>query len=265
MIYAKRGVGKTFVALAIALAIAKGESFLRWGCPKARKVLYVDGEMPLTIIQERIIQLSGQASPGAAIPNDLRIITPDNQKLSIPDLATREGQAQIDDALADAELLILDNLSALCRSGKENEGEGWLPLQGWLLSLRQRGVSTLLVHHGGKNGSQRGTSRREDLLDTVIMLKNPTDYRTADGLHCEVHFEKNRSFYGEEAKPFEIKLQIEGGRAEWKMAEARDATLERAAELRKEGKSIRETADLLGLTKSKVGRMVKDGDKTPLH
>ena len=50
--------------------------------------------------------------------------------------------------LQGAELLILDNLSALCRSGKDNEGESWLPVQEWLLRLRQRGITALLVHHG---------------------------------------------------------------------------------------------------------------------
>ena len=66
--------------------------------------------------------------------------------------------------------MILDNLSALCVSGKENEGESWLPVQRWALRLRQRGISVLFVHHAGKGGAQRGTSRREDLLDVVINL-----------------------------------------------------------------------------------------------
>ena len=41
------------------------------------------------------------------------------------------------------------------------------PMQQWLLRLRRRGVSVLVVHHAGKNGDQRGISKREDLLDTA--------------------------------------------------------------------------------------------------
>lgn len=41
MIHAWRGVGKTHVALNIAMAIARGGSFLNWHAPKARSVLYL--------------------------------------------------------------------------------------------------------------------------------------------------------------------------------------------------------------------------------
>ena len=47
-------------------------------------------------------------------------------------------------------------------------------MQRWLLSLRRRGKGALLIHHAGKGGQQRGTSRREDVLDTVIALRGPT-------------------------------------------------------------------------------------------
>ena len=35
------------------------------------------------------------------------------------------------------------------------------PIQNWLLSLRSLNRSVLLIHHAGKGGQQRGTSRRE--------------------------------------------------------------------------------------------------------
>ena len=41
----------------------------------------------------------------------------------------------------------------------------------WILYLRAKGKSVIFVHHAGKNGKQRGSSRREDVLDTVIFLK----------------------------------------------------------------------------------------------
>ena len=42
MIYAKRGVGKTYVALGIAHAVATGGTFLNWTAPKPRRVLYLE-------------------------------------------------------------------------------------------------------------------------------------------------------------------------------------------------------------------------------
>ncbi len=48
MLYAPRGVGKTYVALTIALAVATGETMFngKWKAEQPAKVLFVDGEMP---------------------------------------------------------------------------------------------------------------------------------------------------------------------------------------------------------------------------
>src|SRR5690349_10762308 len=54
MIYAWRGVGKTHVALGIAYAIASGGKFLGWKAIKPRGVLYIDGEMSASSLQERL-------------------------------------------------------------------------------------------------------------------------------------------------------------------------------------------------------------------
>jgi hypothetical protein len=46
MIYAERGIGKTWIALSIAHAIASGAEFLSWTAPRPRKVLYLDVRCP---------------------------------------------------------------------------------------------------------------------------------------------------------------------------------------------------------------------------
>src|ERR1700722_20157869 len=53
LLYAKRGVGKTHVAMVIAYVVATGGSFLKWFAPVPRKVVYIDGEMPAVSMQER--------------------------------------------------------------------------------------------------------------------------------------------------------------------------------------------------------------------
>jgi len=268
MLYSKRGVGKTYLALGIALAVARGGSFLRWNATKPRKVLFVDGELPASTLQQRIRSIEAgipQSEPKLPVEDYLRIITPDMQSQPMPDLATPEGQALVESELSGAELLVLDNLSALCRSGKENEGESWLPMQGWLLRLRQQGLSALVVHHAGKSGAQRGTSRREDLLDTVIALQHPSDYTASDGLRCEIRYEKARGFQGDEAKPFEVRMQLEGsGAAHWSMNDAEDALLQRAADLFKDGATVRGAADDLGVSRGKAERLKKKAQELGL-
>jgi hypothetical protein len=67
------------------------------------------------------------------------------------------------------ELAVLDNCSTLIRSGKENEGDSWLPAQSWALAHRRAGRSIVFVHHDGKGGQQRGTSHREEIsIDSLI-------------------------------------------------------------------------------------------------
>ncbi len=64
----------------------------------------------------------------------------------------------------------------------------------------------IFIHHAGKNGNQRGTSKREDILDNVVVLKRPSDYEPGEGARFEVHFEKARHLHGKNVEPFVAKL-----------------------------------------------------------
>jgi hypothetical protein len=256
MLYAYRGIGKTHLALGIAGAVASGAPFLRWTAPRPRRVLYVDGELPATTIREWAAMILAGFDEAELAPDTLRIVTPDLQERPMPDLSTVEGQCLLEPHLEGIDLVVLDNLSALCRYGKENEGEDWLPVQEWALGLRRRGMAVLFVHHAGKDKSQRGTSRREDMLNTVITLKHPTDYDPSEGLRCEVHFEKTRSMLGDAAKPFEVRMENGlDGRAIWTWRELEDARAQQAAGFFSSGMSVREVAEELGISKSTAQRL----------
>ncbi|MBM3556022.1 MAG: RNA polymerase subunit sigma-70 [Alphaproteobacteria bacterium] len=259
MIAAARGTGKTWVSLGIAHAVATGGPFLRWNAPQPRKVLLIDGEMAGTSLQERIASLISESAKPLPDPAFLRVMASDLQEQGIPDLATKEGQAQIESAIGDAELLILDNLSTLVRSGDENEAGSWGVMQDWLLSLRRRNISTLLVHHTAKHGDQRGSSRREDILDASIKLKRPDDYRASDGARFIVEYTKARGFFGLDAEPFEAWLQ-EGpdGKRSWVISPVKADRAEDMRRLKSEGKSVRQIAGELGISKSAVGRILSE-------
>ncbi|UQZ88834.1 hypothetical protein C4J81_06325 [Deltaproteobacteria bacterium Smac51] len=68
----------------------------------------------------------------------------------------------------------------------------------------------MIVHHAGKNGDQRGTSAKEDIMDTVINLRRAKDYQTEEGARFEVHLTKARGVSGPEARPFEAQLRDDG-------------------------------------------------------
>lgn len=259
MVHAKRGVGKTHFALALAYAVAGGGRFLNWKAEKPRKVLYIDGEMPGAALKERLKRLVESAEEACEPPEGfLRLITPDVQPLPLPDLSTREGQDAFAPLLGDAELIVIDNLSTLARTGPENEGESWLPVAEWALERRREGRAVLFIHHSGKNGLQRGSSRREDLLDVVINLRHPTDYSPEHGAKFLVKFEKSRGLYGEDVREIEVAL-AEGatGAQIWTWREAEGATQERVVELAKLEMTGTEIAVELGVNKSTVSRALR--------
>lgn len=254
LLYAKRGVGKTHVAIGIAFAVAVGGSFLKWKALKPRKVLYIDGEMPAVAMQERLRRISLSEALKLPTPDYLRLITPDLQDGPIPDLSTPEGRGILKELIGDSELIIIDNISSLFRSGVENEAESWQPVQDWALEQRRNGKTILFVHHAGKGGQQRGTSKKEDILDTVIVLKQPQGYRSDQGACFEVNFEKTRHFAGGDAAPFRVQLKEQpDGLWEWEISESDDEILVNdVAEAVNEGLTIKAIMDKTGLTKSQV-------------
>lgn len=253
MIFAPRGVGKTWIALSIAHAIAGGGTFLRWSTSHPRRVLYIDGEMPTATLQERygaVVSASGHDVPG----ENFRLLAADFQPDGLPDLADADTQQFLNKGIGDAELIIVDNLSTVARGLKENEADSFGPVQSWLLAQRAAGRSVLLIHHAGKGGSQRGTSRKEDTLDTVISLTRPPGYQAAEGARFEVRFTKSRGFWGEEAAPFEARFSDNV----WSTSEiVADDSLEALAAMRAGGFSIRQIAERTGLGKSTVDRRMK--------
>ena len=258
MLYAPRGLGKTWAGLSIAYAVASGQkAFTRWEAPRPRRVLYLDGEMPATAMRDRLASIVAGYDREPPDPDYLRLLTPDLQMDFMPNLSKEEGQAAVAPLLDGVELVVVDNLATLGRHGRENEAESWTPLQTWILALRRQGKSVLLVHHAGKGGNQRGTSAREDVLDTVIALRRPEDYESEEGARFEVHLEKARGVCGSEARPFEAVLRLDQGAVEWLTNDLVNVDQEKVQRLRAEGMSIREIADATRISKSRVHRIVK--------
>ncbi len=259
MVHAMRGVGKTHFGLGVAYAVASGGKFLKWKAEKPRRVLYIDGEMPGTAIKERLAAIVQSGEEATEPPQGyFRIITPDTQNGPLPDLGTAEGQAAYAPPIGDAELIVVDNLSSLVRFGVENEGESWLPVANWALALRREGRAVIFVHHSGKNGLQRGSSRREDMLDVVISLRHSGDYLPERGAQFTVRFEKSRGLYGDAVREFEAALtQTDTDAQAWTWRESDTATLDRVIELHCLGMTVTDVANELGFNKSTVSRTLK--------
>jgi hypothetical protein len=257
MIVAPRGIGKTHLALAIAYAVASGGGFLGWKAEHARKTLYVDGEMPAVAMQERLARIASQRdrAMGSLPPEYLSLLMADLTETGIPDLSRPEGIKLMRPLFDPFDLIVLDNLSTLARSGKENEAESWSVVQEALLELRRAGKTVVLVHHTGKAGQQRGTSKREDILDTVLLLKRPDDYEPRQGARFIVTFDKARGFSGQDADPFEASLDPHTGG--WSRQPLVDKLSQDIRELSGAGLSQREIAKELDCGLATVNRHLK--------
>jgi hypothetical protein len=248
LLYGPRGLGKTFVALGIAWAVASGASFLNWTASRPHRVLYVDGEMAAVDLRERLKLL------GSAPPN-LKFLVADLSTHSLPDLGHYTGQSRLQQSWDDPELVVLDNLSSLAGFRVGNP-DRWTELQRFLMLQRRSGRAMLVVHHANKKGAQRGTNRREDILDLVMALRRPADYQPQDGARFEIHFEKARGLFGAAAEPIEARLETDNlGVARWNWRPVHVGDLERVAALLKAGLNPNQVAKELGISKSRSYRL----------
>lgn len=79
--------------------------------------------MSTTAMQHRLAALvSGMSAPPHTLKN-MAIITPDLQPCPMPELSTAQGQAMLEPYLKGRDMVVLDNIATLCRTGKENEAQ----------------------------------------------------------------------------------------------------------------------------------------------
>ena len=183
-IYAAAGLGKTLFALNLAYAIAGSGEFLKYSCPKPRKVLYIDGEMKFSQLATRIALIKN-AHGELDFPENFGVLTPDElQKngIRMPKVDTLYGQDiynQIIDKFG-YEIIVIDNLSVLTTL-EENKSHEWMIVIDWLLSLRAKGKSIIVVHHSGKDkNGYRVYSRLLDISYTAISHQTVNDDNVED-------------------------------------------------------------------------------------
>jgi RecA-family ATPase/biotin operon repressor len=166
-IFAARGVGKTWISMLVANAISDGTALGHWTQADApRAVLYVDGEMNLPDSQQRANLIGIRSERFQWIHHEHLF---DVSEMSL-DLGLLDHQQAISRNVEAGSVLILDNLSSLCRGVDENDNDAWETILPWLLELRRRSVTVIIVHHAGRNGQMRGASRREDAAHWILRI-----------------------------------------------------------------------------------------------
>lgn len=248
MIYGKRGSGKSFLAMAIALCVAGGGKFLKWASRAASRVAYVEGELGKQVIQNRVKALVTGCDYDFDV-GQLEFLTYEDTGGVIPNLADPDWQEYYSQYIRHKDLIIFDHLSACVRPGpRETEVEAWARVQEWAIKARGDGKAIIFIHHAGKSGAQRGTSTREDALDYVIALRQPALYEATLGCQFELHFEKARHFFGEEAEPLSVELRTDDNDAlSWTYKKLNSNLETKIFDLLEEGLTAHDIAGMLKL------------------
>jgi hypothetical protein len=253
MLCASRGTGKTLFAMYAADAIAKGQSFCCWENRSGpQKVLYFDGEVYHKEFQQRLKQMEPNENLFKYCRTDA-----DQQGYKPLLLSDESSRAEIKRFIIEQgiKFVVFDNLASLCVGIDENQKRDYDPINQFFLTLRGLGVSVMILHHTGKSGAQRGTSGREDNVDSIIQLVDRKE--GAAEAKFELYFEKFRGMVTSETKALvrkrELKcLQDEAGKWVWYFEEARlDRDPGFIAGLLA-GKSFRELAASHSVTQYKV-------------
>lgn len=257
MLHAWRGLGKTWVVMWIIICVCCGKTLFNWVSRGPRPVVYIDGEMQGGQMRERFLSICS-ALDAYPPPGMLQVLSRDLYEGQFINLANAADQLRLDEFIpANTALIVVDNISSLTLSEhSESDDLHWQGIAQWALRHRAAGRAVLFVHHAGKSGKQRGTSKREDLLDYVFTLKRPADYEESQGCRFTLEFEKARSIVGEAVKPFEAALSEDAeGRLVWATTGAELAINEKAVELWElGGLTLGDISGELGVHKSTISR-----------
>lgn len=217
MIFSERGLGKSWLAMILAVAITREnydeQTIGNWYVKHQCGVLYVDGEMGNFDLQDRIKQLAAPLGKESRRFPLMTFSTPDyteayDETVNLNTQYWQDRFFKFFQKNLSIRVLILDNLSSLCSGREENDNQSTSLLNAWFIKLRALGVSVIIIHHQGKTkGQQRGASALEDPLNNSIYLSKPKDWARGEGAHFKVQFVKARNDPGGEGyRSFDLKV-----------------------------------------------------------
>lgn len=210
LIYGGTGVAKTWFTLAMALGISRGESFIDyWGYEgKARKVLYVAGEMEPEMFGERLQKLSSLESKNfLLVRENLNLVDSADQERLLDTIAERGSQ-----------VVVLDNLTTLAEQGAYESGFG--KLLKLINRLKESGIAVILVHHENKAGEFKGTTKIKDVAEMSLhLVKAPGK----SGINLYVNADKVRGKADKSTVAFKVHFDPSLPNGKWHISELSDS------------------------------------------
>ena len=269
MIYSPTGMGKSWFAWSIATAI-KGGGVIKeglWENEKPGKVLLIDGEMDMEDLKERQeLSIKATGADQECVFKNLQIISRQDQMMNLGflNLGNKESQKSLINYVENEgiRVVILDNFSTLVDMPDENSASCMQPFQDFLLNMKQREISTLLVHHTRKNPNgqkmaYRGSQKLSVTFDNILQLAPTESNDGNEGDGCSFHITSDKQRRGGETN---CALRLNSVTGSWEIIEHIPKHLRelRDAIHLDQFKNQKELADHLGTDQSTVSRRISN-------
>lgn len=166
----KPKVGKSFIALDLAISIASGEALFGQFEIRQRNVLVISKEDGNLVLKDRLDKLRVDRDLSISFCTDQNVFfDDDNQLPRIVQLVRASG----------ASVIIVDSFVRISR-GDENASRSIALVHRVFKQLNDAGVTVIFIHHHGKQGEQsfksggeslRGSSDIFAMIDSLLTLK----------------------------------------------------------------------------------------------
>ena len=260
LIVGERGVGKSWFAFGLCQAITSGQDFGPWKIENKANIVYVDGEMGRYDNQNRMKILGLNKQENFILLNNHQTGIDGGVVANLVHEEYREWfKTQLIER--NIKIAVFDNVSCLASGLNENKKEDWDPINQWMIELKHAGITSILIHHMGKELSHggRGTSAREDNIDVNLVLTKPKNYQIEDKARMSVSFTKTRMEIKNPNTVANIEIKLVDGKWEFKKSNQNQKVLE----LIHEGIPQKTIASTTGLTQGQISKIknkaIKDG------
>lgn len=167
------GHGKTLWLFGALWALSSGKDFGGGTTRKQAKVLYLDFELAVSTLSDRISMTQEMIGP---MSEDLHIWSAalSNENIS---LSTPEGLQYLDGLLQQVkpDVLVIDTIRSAFPGMDEKSPSAWVRVNQIAKALRNAGITVVLVHHRNKPsregmGREAGSTAQLNDLDTQIVV-----------------------------------------------------------------------------------------------
>ncbi|MDC0131967.1 AAA family ATPase [Alphaproteobacteria bacterium] len=254
LVYSKPGVGKTLLGGCIAALAVSGGSFLnKWRATAPYSTFILDTEMHLKTFEERLrddFVFQGFED----IPDqNFKFFNRSSGSGIIPDICNAQDREELSRAFEGSQLVILDSISNMFRSGDDNAAQSWAPINEWLSDLRTK-HTVIALYHANKANEFRGSSKIADVYDSIWALGPLDKTETSMSFYMQNEKDRNNNWGAKKAIGLTRNL-ISSGKPLWELCSvSKNPKKDQAIEMMIEGFSQQEIAKRLGVAKSTISK-----------